>query len=63
LKEKDFSQVIDYLNRAIEIGIKIQEYSGKSLKKFVDEFDNCNELKELKNEITNFAKQFEFYTP
>ena len=60
-KENDFERVIDFLDRAVQIALKIQEKSGKSLKKFKKEFENYPELQILKKEINDFASTFEFY--
>ena len=60
-KENDFEKVIDFLDRAVQIALKIQEKSGKSLKKFKQEFENYPELQILKKEINDFASTFEFY--
>ena len=61
LKENDFEKVIEFIDRTVNIALKIQEKTGKSLKKFIVEFDNYSELKDIKNEINQFAEQFEFY--
>ena len=60
-KENDFEKVIEFIDRTVNIALKIQEKTGKSLKKFIVEFDNYSELKDIKNEINQFAEQFEFY--
>jgi len=60
-KEKDFEKVVDFLDRTVKIALKIQEKSGKSLKKFKQEFKNYPELQILKKEINDFASTFEFY--
>ena len=59
---QDFEQVVDFIDEAIQIGLKIQTKTGKSLKNFVNDFDNHKELIELKNRINTFAVQFEFYS-
>ena len=59
---QDFVQVVDFIDEAIQIGLKIQTKTGKSLKNFVNDFDNHKELIELKNRINTFAVQFEFYS-
>lgn len=60
-KEEDFEKVVEFLDRVINIALKIQLETGKSLKKFTESFDKYPELIELRKEINNFASQFEFY--
>ena len=50
------------MDRAINIGLDIQEKTGKSLKNFVMEFADNEKLNLLKREINMFASGFEFYT-
>lgn len=61
-KEEDFEKVIEFMDRAINIGLDIQEKTGKSLKNFVMEFADNEKLNLLKREINMFASGFEFYT-
>ena len=61
LKEDDFIKVVDFIDEAINIGIDIQEKTGKSLKKFTNEFKDNEHLINLKKKINNFASGFEFY--
>ena len=61
LKEKDFEKVIHFLDRVIKIALNIQEKTGKSLKKFVAEFQNYPEVQVIKGEVSNFINKFEFY--
>ena len=61
-KEEDFEKVIEFMDRAINIGLDIQEKTGKSLKNFVMEFGDNEKLNLLKREINMFASGFEFYT-
>ncbi len=53
-KEEEFIKIGEFLHRAIQIGLQIQEKSGKMLKDFVQEFDNNDELQDLKNDVKEF---------
>ena len=63
LVESDFIQVGTFIDRAIQLCIKIQEKSGKKLLDFKQslETDFSEEINELRNEVNNFAENFEFY--
>ena len=60
-KENDFRKVVDFIDRVIQIAIKIQNESGKKLKKFIEKINDDKDLNEIKKEINNFAINFEFY--
>ena len=58
-KEKDFEQVADFLHKACELTIKIQNECGsKKLVDFVKAMDSYSELNELKSKVEEFAKSF-----
>ena len=59
--EKDFIKVTDFLDRAILIGLEIQNNSGNKLQDFINSLPNNEKLILLKNEINQFAEKFEFY--
>ena len=61
LKEQDFIKVVDFIDRVIIIALNIQEHTGSKLQPFINEFENNSDLINLKNEINDFANQFEFY--
>lgn len=56
--EDDFVKIGEFLHRSILIAITLQEKSGKLIKDFVNEFDNCHELQILKNDVHNLCKKF-----
>jgi len=58
LKQKDFEQVAEFLHRAIQLCIKIQNETGKSLKKFKAAFVNNAEIDALRNDVHKFASGF-----
>ena len=60
-KENDFIKVVEFIDRTINIAIKIQEKSGPKMIDFVEEMYGCEELLLIKEEINNFASIFEFY--
>ena len=59
--EEDFKKVAELLHKCIQLTIKIQDDVGKKLKVFVPALNNNNEIKNLKNEVIEFAKKFELY--
>jgi glycine hydroxymethyltransferase len=54
------SQVAEFVDRAVQITVKIKEKSGNKLKDFRTYVDTQEipELKTLKHEVEEFAKQF-----
>lgn len=61
LNEDDFKKVASYLDRAIILGIEIQEKTGIKLQDFLNELPKNEDLKILRKEINDFAEKFEFY--
>jgi len=59
--EQDFEKVADYLHQAIQLSIRIQRVTGKSLKEFTYLLEDNEEIEELKHEITEFANKFPLY--
>ena len=60
--EKDFIQVVDYLDQTLTIGATIIKNNDKlSNKEFVEILSNNTELLQLKDKIAEFANQFPFY--
>jgi len=57
-KEEDFIIVGNFLHRAVQIGLEVQSKSGKSLKEFVAACEENAAVKELKEEVRQFAKKF-----
>eukprot|EP01088_Endostelium_zonatum_P014584 TRINITY_DN325_c0_g1_i1.p1 TRINITY_DN325_c0_g1~~TRINITY_DN325_c0_g1_i1.p1 ORF type:complete len:479 (-),score=101.48 TRINITY_DN325_c0_g1_i1:44-1480(-) len=60
LVEKDFEQVVEFLDRAVKISIEVQKKSGKLLKNFLPKVEQSGELKQLKTEVEEWAIKFPF---
>jgi glycine hydroxymethyltransferase len=58
LNETHFRQVGDFLHRAVQIGLKLQETSGKLLKDFDIAVKNSEDVKQLKADVQKFITQF-----
>lgn len=58
LKEKEFEQVADFLDRAIKISVDIQKASGKKLVDFVAAIPQNKDIETLRNDVSKFATQF-----
>jgi len=56
--EEDFKIVAHFLDRAVQIGLRIQGKYGKLLKNFVPALENDNELKELRDDVIEFSSSF-----
>lgn len=56
--ENDFKKVGEFLNRAIQISLKIQKRVGKALSTFVEEIEKEEDVKTLRTEVREFAKTF-----
>lgn len=61
LKEKDFEQVADFIDRGIKLGLEVQKISGADQKKFEevllgDQFKG--KVEELKKEVEEFSGKF-----
>ena len=63
LKEDDFEKVASFIDKSIQLCIKIQGQSGKKLVDFkrVLHLDFIEELNQLRSEVNDFAEKFEFY--
>lgn len=61
LNEEDFKVVSNFLDRAIKIGLEIQNQSGKNLKDFFKATENNIDILNLKKDVTDFAKKFPLY--
>lgn len=59
-KEKDFEQVGEFLHRGVEIGLSIQQKTGKKLQEFLSglEVYYQPELAKLQREVESFATSF-----
>lgn len=57
-KEADFRKVADFLHAGVQVGLRIQEKSGKKLKDFEAALEGNAELAALKKEVEAFATQF-----
>ncbi|XP_029191754.2 serine hydroxymethyltransferase, mitochondrial-like [Acropora palmata] len=61
LKEKDFEQVADFIDRGIKLGLEVQKISGPDGKKFYeillgDQFKG--QVEELKSKVEEFSMKF-----
>jgi glycine hydroxymethyltransferase len=56
--EADFEVVAGFLLRAVEISKRVQEKSGKKLVDFVAALHEDEELKQVKEEVSGFARKF-----
>ena len=61
LKEKDFEQVADFIDRGIKLGLEVQKISGPEQKKFEevllgDQFKG--KVEELKKDVEEFSVKF-----
>lgn len=61
-KEKDFVQVVDFIDKAIKIAIKAKANGGKTVKDFktfiANDIGTQNEMKKLRQEVQAFASKF-----
>lgn len=53
-QEEDFIMIANFLDRVINVALKIQESKGKLLKDFIKEFDKNEDLQELKKDVQIF---------
>ena len=60
MKEEDFVRIGSLLDNIIKLALRIQEEHGKPLKKFEAALDSYKELDEIRNEVNNFAGEFNF---
>lgn len=58
LKEAEFRQVADFLHRAVQVALQLQESSGKLLKDFELALEKSAEAKALKHDVQAFITQF-----
>ena len=61
LKEDDFIKVVEFIDNIINIALEIQKESGAKLVDFIKTMETNTELINIKNNINNFANNFEFY--
>lgn len=59
LKEKDFEQIADFLERAINITLKVQKEHGKLLKDFSKGVEKNAEIDALKADVEKFSMSFD----
>lgn len=57
-KEDDFKKVAEYLIRAVQISLKIQEKVGKALKDFEPALNGNADIKALREEVEHFSRSF-----
>lgn len=60
MKEEDFVRIGSLLDNIIKLALRIQEEHGKPLKKFEAALDSYKELDEIRNEVNNFAGEYNF---
>eukprot|EP00188_Purpureofilum_apyrenoidigerum_P003046 Plantae.Rhodophyta-Purpureofilum_apyrenoidigerum.ctg30909.p1 GENE.Plantae.Rhodophyta-Purpureofilum_apyrenoidigerum.ctg30909~~Plantae.Rhodophyta-Purpureofilum_apyrenoidigerum.ctg30909.p1 ORF type:complete len:464 (+),score=92.45 Plantae.Rhodophyta-Purpureofilum_apyrenoidigerum.ctg30909:185-1576(+) len=58
MMEEDFQKVGEFLHRGIQIGLAIQEASGKKLKDFEARLSGNTDLDALRKEVEEFASTF-----
>jgi len=58
--EKDFDVVAGFLDRVVKLTVKIQEKSGKPMKKFIAACNDKDfpEIKEIREEVETFAEKY-----
>jgi glycine hydroxymethyltransferase len=56
--EADFVQIGEFLHRAVELCIKLQEKHGKQLATFVPALDEDADVKQLEKEVMEYASKF-----
>nr|PNR48167.1 hypothetical protein PHYPA_012642 [Physcomitrium patens] len=59
LKEKDFEKIADFLERAVNITLKVQKERGKLLKEFNRGVENNEEIAVLKKDVEKFSMTFD----
>lgn len=58
LVEKDFERIADFLDKAVQISLRIQKEVGKKLKDFNPAAEKDEEVKALREEVIEFSKAF-----
>ena len=58
MKEEEMVRIVDFLMRAVQLALKIQETSGKKLVDFVKALEGNEELAALGQEVTTFAREY-----
>lgn len=58
LKGKEFKEIAHFIYEGIMIAKEIQKEKGKKLSAFISGFNECNRLKELKEKVRNFIKNY-----
>jgi glycine hydroxymethyltransferase len=57
-KEADFEKVAEFLHRAVQLAIQLQNESGKMLKDFIVAVEKNADVQHLKQEVHQFARSF-----
>jgi len=57
-KEEHFETVAEFLDRAVKIGVALQNKSGKMMKDFLPVVEASEDIKALRGEVEKFAGQF-----
>lgn len=58
LKEDDFVTVAQFLDRAVNIGLRIQSKTGKKIKDFNPAAEKDEEIVQLRKDVIEFSKKF-----
>jgi glycine hydroxymethyltransferase len=58
LNENDFDDVADFLTRAANISVRVQEQTGKKLKDWEPAVVKDAELLQLQRDVADYAMQF-----
>ncbi|KAI9142087.1 serine hydroxymethyltransferase [Paraphysoderma sedebokerense] len=57
-KESDFVKIAEFLHRAVQIAITVQENTGKMMKDFLIGLEGNKEIEALKKDVEIFARSF-----
>merc|ERR1712139_297253 len=58
--QDDFKKIAEFLHRAVQIALKIQDEKGKKLKDFELGLKDCPDLDQLRKDVESFALKFGF---
>merc|ERR1712056_164275 len=58
LKEDGFKKIAEFLDRVLQISLRIQKEKGKKLKDFEEGLKDCKEVLALKKDVETFATGF-----
>ena len=58
MKEEEMEKIAGFLDRIIKLSLKVQEKSGKKLSEFTTALENDDEIKQIANEVEEFATKY-----